>query len=157
MPALCASSRTLTTWPNGASLFACMVRVTDGFCAFRVSKMLANSLIVIDLLFNRRCGARTLMLTNKVSLDDTTVLLTFRAVGSDKLIAGNRSLKVVLTTRKIRTTISTSISDTMIIDGAVRFIFCRNFIHSSRRADTGCAKTRHTNFPSQPPSSRSYG
>ena len=106
-----------------------MVRVIDGFFAFWVSKMPANSLIVIDLLFKRRCGARARMLRINGSLEDTTVLPAFRAVGSDKLIAGNRSLKVVLTTRKIRTTISTSISDTMMIDGAFRFVLFLNFIH----------------------------
>ena len=63
------------------------------------------------------------MLTTNGLPDDATVVPAFRAVGKDKLMTGRRSLKVVLTTRKIRTTISTSISDTMMIDGAFRFVF----------------------------------
>ncbi len=91
--------------------------------------MFFNSFIVIDLLFNRKCGARARMLTISGSMEGVAVLPAFRTAGSDRLIAGNRSLKVVLTTRKIRTTISTSISETMMMEGALRFVLHRNFIH----------------------------
>ena len=78
------------------------------------------------MLLSCRCGSDFAIRTKSGFSVSVAELPAWEEVGSDRSSAGIRSLKVVVMTKKIKTTINTSIKDTIITEGADRFFFGLN-------------------------------
>src|SRR3984885_2960537 len=131
MFAALAASITLTIWPHGAFLSARTASFRFGFFAARSLSCSARLSIVTGSASGpRRTTPFASMVTTSGGFSFAPGLSACVDSGSTRC-SGGACLKVVVTSRKITSTISTSISATMMTAGAVRRLRMRNLIACS--------------------------